>query len=286
MFLTFGRKSFSYDGGAMKFHTLLFTTFVIAFANAQDKEADPFVAGKNSPQTKTKVEVGKQATDLKGQLNISICYEDFSLPLAKAAALQRKGLTDTELYAALIGSAASDSVRQETFSVLRGKSQQKVTTENISEFIYPTEYEPAQLSNAVTTGVPGTDKDGKATAVGPLPVPGPVAIARTPANPTAFETRNLGFTLEAEPTLCEDNEFVNLRLTPEHVTMVGRSSWGQEFSTTESPNIEAQRINTAVMIKVNEPFMLGTISRPPVSKADPDSANRVWFAFITAKLTK
>jgi hypothetical protein len=264
----------------MKIHTLLITTIAIAFANAQENVVDPFAAEKKI------LEVEEQASDIKVAPNISICYEDFSLPLAQAAALQRNGLTDAEFYMALIGGPGNNSVRQETFTVLRGKSGMKSTNENISELIYPTEYLPAQLSNAVTTGVPGTDKDGKATAAGPLPVAGPVAIARTPATPAAFETRNLGFTLEIDPSLDEEKGLLELRLIPEHTTLAGRSSWGQEFSTVETPIIDAQKLSTAVTIKINEPFLLGTISRPPVSKADPDSANRVWFAFVTAKLTR
>lgn len=124
---------------------------------------------------------------------------------------------------------------------------------------------------------------GKAIPAGPLPVPGPVAIARTPATPAAFVTRNLGLTVEVEPLLVNDRR-IDCRMVVEHVNFAGRSSWGQEFSTVETPNFELQRINTAVMVKINEPFLFGTISRPPVSKEDPDSANRVWFAFITAKL--
>ena len=112
---------------------------------------------------------------------MSFCYEDFSLPLEQAAALQREGLTGAQLYAKVIAAIGKDSVRQETFCILTTKSQQKCTNETVSELIYPTEFQPAQLSNAVTTGVTGTDKDGKATPAEPLSVPGPVAIARTPS---------------------------------------------------------------------------------------------------------
>ncbi len=271
----------------MKIHTLLVTIFAIAFANAQDKGADPFVAGKAAPEATVipQISGGDEDSESSDPVNMSFCYEDFSLPLAQAAALQREGLSGAQLYAKVIAAVSKDSVRQETFCVLTTKSQQKCTNENGSELIYPTAFEPAQLSDAVTTGVPGTDKDGKATPAGPLPVPGPVAIARTPATPTAFETRNLGFTFEMEPTF-SDHQHIDLRAVVEHVDFAGRSAWGQEFSTIEMPNFEAHRINISVMLKVGEPFLLGTINRPPVSTLDPDSANRVWFAFITAKLTK
>jgi hypothetical protein len=271
----------------MKLHTLLITTFAIAFANAQDKGADPFVAGKAAVGATVAPQVsgGAEDSESSAPVNMSFCYEDFSLPLAQAAALQREGLTGGQLYAKVISAAGKDSVRQETFCVLTTKSGQKSTNENVSELIYPTEFEEPQLSDAVTAGVQGTDKDGRATPAGPLPVPGPVAIARTPATPSAFETRNLGFTFEMEPTF-SDHQYIDLRTVVEHVDFAGRSAWGQEFSTIEMPNFEAHRMNIAVMLKVGEPFCIGTINRPPVSTLDPDSANRVWFAFITAKVAK
>jgi hypothetical protein len=271
----------------MKLHTLLIATFAIAFANAQDKGADPFVDGKATVGNKVvpPAPFGAEDSESSDPVNMSFCYEDFSLPLAQAAALQREGLTGGQLYAKVIAAAGKDSVRQETFCVLTTKSGQKCTNETVSELIYPTAFEPAKLSDAVTTGVPGTDKDGKAIPAGPLPVLGPVAIARTPATPSAFETRNLGFTFMIEP-MFSNHQYIDLRTLVEHVDFAGRSAWGQEFSTVEMPNFESHRINVAVMLKVGEPFLLGTINRPPVSTLDPDSANRVWFAFITAKLAK
>jgi hypothetical protein len=271
----------------MKIYTLLITTVTIAFANAQEKGADPFVVKVGSSPAPATISPSNPPEDEEssGPVNLSLCYEDFSLPLAQAAALQREGLPGAQLYAKVIAAVGKDSVRQETFCVLTTKSGQKSNNDNVSELIYPTEFEEPQLSNAVTTGITGNDKDGKATPAGPLPVSGPVAIARTPATPSAFETRNLGFTFEIEPTSI-DQQHIDLRTVVEHVDFAGRSAWGQEFSTVEMPNFEAQRMNIAVMLKVGEPFCIGTINRPPVSTLDPDSANRVWFAFITAKLAK
>jgi hypothetical protein len=34
------------------------------------------------------------------------------------------------------------------------------------------------------------------------------------------------------------------------------------------------------------PFLLGTMNRPPVSKVDADSDNRIWFAFVTVYSVK
>ena len=271
----------------MKFHTLLITTFAIAFANAQDNGVNPFGPAAVGLEITPIHEISGGAGDSENSapVNMSFCYEDFSLPLAQAAALQREGLTGVQLYTKVIATVGKDSVRQETFCVLTTKSRQKCTSEMAREVMYPTEFQPAQLSDAVTTGVTGTDKDGKATPAGPLPVPGPVAIARTPASPDTFATRNVGFKFEMEPVF-SDGEHIEFHTEVEHVDFAGRSAWGQEFSTVELPNFEAHRVNTAVTLKVDEPFLLGTINRPPGSKEDPDSANRVWFAFVTAKLVK
>jgi len=65
------------------------------------------------------------------------------------------------------------------------RSGQKATTESIREFIYPTEYEPAETPNKVVT-----EKDGEKTEA---PAPD---LAHGPT-PTAFETRNLGSTLSS-----------------------------------------------------------------------------------------
>ncbi len=79
---------------------------------------------------------------------------------------------------------------------------------------------------------------------------------------------------------------MDLRLFPEHVTLVGQSTAGQEFSTTEMPIFECQRISTTAKVKIGEPHLLGTLSRPPGSEQEEDSANRVWFGFVTAKIAK
>lgn len=248
----------------MKIQSILFSVFSLAVLQAQEA----------------------------GPKNISVCYETFSLPLAMAAKLQREQLADPELYERLVAAVEKETVRQETLTLLRCRSSQKATTESISEQIYPTEYEAAGVPGSVTvSATPSTAKDG------PAPVPDaekgknatdPTTFdgVRTPATPSAFDTRNTGVTLEFEPTLSDDEKLVDLRIVPEHNTMVGRSSYGQGVSITEMPVFETQRSNTAAAVRVNQPFLLSTMNRPPVSKVDPDSANRVWFAFVTVSLAK
>ncbi|GAA5130852.1 hypothetical protein JIN84_05260 [Luteolibacter yonseiensis] len=223
--------------------------------------------------------------------NISVCYEMFSLPLSMAAKLHRERLADPELYERLVAAVNKETVRQETVTVLRCRSSQKATAESIGEQIYPTEYEPAGASGPPVVPVaPPPVKDGQPPVVTGSKA-GSAEVTKAhgtngPATPTSFDTRNAGVTLEFEATLSDDEKLVDLRLVPERVTMVGRTSYGQGVSATEMPAFETQRVNTAATVRINRPFLLGTMNRPPVSKADPDSANRVWFAFITATLAK
>jgi hypothetical protein len=191
----------------------------------------------------------------------SICYETFSLDLAEAAALYRQKLNDGKIYAELTARVAKGKAKQESFAVLRTQSGQRANLESISEFIYPTEFaRPAP------------------------PASGAPASSTAPVTPNAFETRNVGFSLEIEATIAEGGQIVDVRLAPQTVTLVDRVSWGEGASQTELPIFENQRVTTSLTLVAGQPRLACTPSRPPVSKVDADSANRVWFSFVTADI--
>lgn len=75
----------------------------------------------------------------------------------------------------------------------------------IREFIYPTEYEPPE--------VPQTVEGGGITPV-------------TPATPTAFETRDVGITLEVLPVADANKRFVDVTLNPSFVEFDGFVNYG------------------------------------------------------------
>jgi hypothetical protein len=68
--------------------------------------------------------------------------------------------------------------------------------------------------------------------------------------------------------------------------LVDEITHGQELSETKMPEFEVRTINTAAELLLGKPYLLGTVSRPTISKADPDAANRVWFSFATVNLVK
>lgn len=95
------------------------------------------------------------------------------------------------------------------------RSGNKAITESIEEFIYPTEYEPAELPNELHTTTDGekATPDIRDYATGPTP--------------TAFETRNLGSTLEIEPILGADSRVIDVRFAPEIVYHVRNDTWAE-----------------------------------------------------------
>lgn len=207
---------------------------------------------------------------------LSLTYEVFSLPLDQAAALQRKDPGDGEFYRELAERVAKGEAKQESLLLIRGRSGQKMTVESISEFIYPTEYTPGAVAKGGGGQAAKVPDHGK----------GPVPALEAPVVPVAFETRNCGANLEAEPILSQDQRIVQLMIVPEHVTWVGRVKWGQGLSEAEMPLFDCQRIHAGVTTSPGAPCFIGTISRPRIQGSEENSAKRVWFAFVTVDIAK
>ncbi len=107
------------------------------------------------------------------------------------------------------------------FSVVMARSGQRAKVESVREVVYPTKYIPAGL--AVNSG----ETDGKKveSESGPEKGGGVEKRALLPT-PDAFETRNVGTTLEVDPVLGADGSTVDLSLSPEIVYHVGEEEYG------------------------------------------------------------
>jgi general secretion pathway protein D len=103
------------------------------------------------------------------------------------------------------------------------RSNQIASIRSVREFIYPTEYDPPEVPNSFGFA-DGGDSDEDADAGG-IPVPSNT-FPVTPANPTAFETREIGTILEVEPVIGPDNMFVDLSLSPEVSDFIGFINYG------------------------------------------------------------
>jgi len=128
------------------------------------------------------------------------------------------------------------------------KSGRKAIVRVAREFPYPTEF------NAPEPPPPSTTS-GLGSTVGPPPGSFVSQGVVTPSTPTAFETRNLGVTLEVEPIIGPDGYTIDLNLSPEVVEFDGFINYG---STINGPifNQLTQQINSVVLTQnvINQPI--------------------------------
>jgi general secretion pathway protein D len=92
------------------------------------------------------------------------------------------------------------------------RSGQSSKIEIIREFIYPTEYEPPQIPQSMGLGTGGG-----------FPI--------TPSSPTAFETRNVGITLEVLPVVDANKRFVDITLNPSLSDFDGFVNYGSPINS-------------------------------------------------------
>jgi len=94
------------------------------------------------------------------------------------------------------------------YPVVQTLDGQRAVAETTLEKRYPTEFEPPSAPQ---------NSGGQ-----PLPAESP-----TPAVPlpNAFETRNVGVTLEVEPHVLQNGKWIRLELAPMHVSLIGFDSY-------------------------------------------------------------
>lgn len=169
-------------------------------------------------------------------------------------------------------------------AVMRGLSQKKgvdlmsapsVTTKGgtratmsvVREFIYPTEFDPPQLPQGNQTG-------------GGLLGGGGTNMIATPTTPTAFETRNTGVTLEAEPTVGPDGNTIELNLSPEVVEFDGFVNYGSPIlSPSSSAFQQVTTVAGTAFIPLAQPERLITpniINQPIFSVRKVTTGVTVW----------
>jgi general secretion pathway protein D len=121
------------------------------------------------------------------------------------------------------------------------RSGQSSKIEIVREFIYPTEYEPPELPNNV-----GQD-DGGLVIIGPGGIAvigggGGGATPVTPATPTAFETKQVGITLEVLPVVDANKQFVTVTLNPVFSDFDGFVNYGSPINSTTQGLLGAQTV--------------------------------------------
>ena len=158
------------------------------------------------------------------------------------------------------------------------KSGQRAVIEIIREFKYPTEFSAPQIPQTVgATGGNNGILGGTSSAAFPV----------TPTTPTAFEKRDVGVTLEVEPTIGPDGYSIDMQLAPQVVEFEGFINYGSPIQTTSTnpltgltntnvltPNIinqpifSTRKVSTNVTVFDGATVVLGGLIREDVQKVE------------------
>ena len=170
------------------------------------------------------------------------------------------------------------------------RSGQRAKIEIIREFIYPTEFDPPEIPQEFANvgggggggggivGIPALAGGGGGGAVNSFPV--------TPTTPTAFETRNVGVTLEVDPVVGADGFTIDLNIAPEIVEFEGFVNYGSPITTggtdangnptqvvltqnrIEQPIFATRKVSTAVTIWDGQTVAIGGLIREDVQSVE------------------
>lgn len=149
---------------------------------------------------------------------------------------------DNAIHQKAVSLLKSGEVTLDEAFMATAKIHTKSTAESIREIIYATEYEPPELPKIVKSK-PGGSLD-----------PNNLPEIATPPTPSAWDTRNVGPTLECE---CDDpsaDGYVNVTLVPESVRLSGETVWREWKSPicdvpVKMPVFSVLRTNTSVRAK-------------------------------------
>lgn len=229
--------------------SLCLTSFT--FAQESDPFADPASSSQNNPPI----------TITADTLNYTLTFEVFSLPIAQVAELKRQGLNDQAFYQAILRAVDQDQGTLVKFLESMALEGQNATVEQVSEHIYPTEYEPPEMS-PLPANLPENFKNFDQLII--------------PATPTSFDTKNLGDTLETEIQKHPDLEGVVIGTVKyNHVDLQGERTWGQGPSTTTVPIFKVRALKTQAKFHLDTPRFLGTMEDP----SENEGKKNLWVAF-------
>ena len=145
------------------------------------------------------------------------------------------------------------------------KSGRKAIVRVAREFPYPTEFSPPEPPPPSTGGNGATVAPPNGSFVSQGVV--------TPSTPTAFETRNLGVTLEVEPIIGPDGYTIDLNLSPEVVEFDGFINYGSAIS---GPIFDPTALGTARSPIQSAVLTPNVINQPIFSTRKVTTSVSVW----------
>ncbi|MFN0080513.1 MAG: hypothetical protein ACKVY0_28940 [Prosthecobacter sp.] len=161
-----------------------------------------------------------QAADKQVQINCKVlsvpldapALKEAGLTLDASAGMTNLGIVSVDKVAALLAKLEkSPGVSLLSAPSVTTKERQRTTMESVREFIYPTEFEPAKITNA-------PEAKPVQLALGQV-------IAAMPTTPKSFEMRPVGMRIELEASITPEGA-ISLNMAPELVTFEGFVNYG------------------------------------------------------------
>ena len=177
------------------------------------------------------------------------------------------------LFAATQKLVSQEKAKVVHSTILLARSGEKSTVASIREIIHPAELEGSGISGSFTP----EDHQRMQRMSGAIR-----------PHPPVFQTRNVGTSLEVEPSWSEDGHTIDLRFAPEWLQMpdmvhwvTHTDAWGE--TDIKSPVFYSMEVATAVTLTNGQFELINTFS-PMDAKGKPDPSRKI-LLFVKATIT-
>ena len=203
---------------------------------------------------------GQETHSLPRHIRVIVEYIEVSHPTLTAVMRSTHADSGPKIHARMRELVKENEARIMETSIVVARPGQKATVESIGEFIAPTEYEP-----------PGSDLSTF--------VPTSSTPRLRPETPWAFETKNVGVTLEIEPNLGPHNKLVDLRFAPGLSDRLRLETWVSHHdqwgdASIRRPTYEELRMSTGIVLLANTWGFVG-IHSPHAPDAGRDTTRKI-----------
>jgi hypothetical protein len=183
-------------------------------------------------------------------------YEVFSLPLKEAAGIRRRGAGERSLYQKVLEVEEERGGRQERLLWWQGKPGEICRVQQVTEYIYPSDYEPPGSGVVARQSWDASD------------------VPRSfPFVPWLYDTKNLGESLKADVCWGEDGE-AKVRLSAKHCEIWKMHSFGKGMARSKRPEFSEQNLDSGMTMPIGVPTLAGTVT-------PANEVGRGWWAFVT-----
>jgi hypothetical protein len=235
---------------AMKYLPSLIAIGLLASTLHAQKAAPP--EDKGDPFVKNAADAPGAPKANNTWVQCVITLEAYAMDKSEAAILLDTERGSAARYRRVLELAKAGKARLEILEGLTTKSGQRAIIESIDEVRYPTEFTPPETAKGLAT-------------------------------PIAWETRNVGDTLELEPVIAPDGRLCDINLVPQRVHLAEfRDSPEMAGALLASqPIFNTQKISTSTAVTEGEPHYLGTMTpTAPQGIARGSAPSEIWLAFL------